>query len=297
MRRLVFLLVVGAVIGGIVFLYMRGVPERDFGDAVRRGDHATVQRMLARDPGLAMAKVYPQGWEPWRSSTGGRYTESRWDGRYVLHDVVARGGDTAMLEALADAGADLGIRLEGRTLLHMAVSEANTGAAAWLLDHGAAIDVANSCGAPCAQRGQTPLHEAAAKGHMETLEFLLTRDAAVDSKAASGRTPLHMAAAADSVDAAWVLCRYGADTSMTDDAGKTPRDVIAITPLPEGQKDAIDYGPGAMAAWLAPGGGCETLAARARERGTGVDEDEGRQVFADFLCSRGRRESCTAAGR
>lgn len=297
MRRFVILLVVAAVIGGIGFLYMRGVPERDFGDAVRRGDRETVTRMLARDPSLAMAKVYPQGWEPWRTNPRGRFTESRWDGRYVLHGVVERGGDTAMLEALADAGADLGIRLAGRTLLHMAASEANTEAAAWLLDHGAAVDVANSCAAPCVERGQTPLHEAAAKGLMETAEFLLTRGAAVNAQAGNGRTPLHMAAAADSVDAAWALCRYGADTAVTDRAGKAPRDVIATTPLPEGQKDALDYGPGAMADWLAPGGGCDTLAARARERGTGVDEDEGRVVFADFLCRRGRHESCAAAGR
>ncbi|MEZ5289674.1 MAG: ankyrin repeat domain-containing protein [Vicinamibacterales bacterium] len=296
-RRLVFLLVAGGILGGLALLYVRGVPEQEIAAAAHRGDRDAVARLLARDPSLAMAKVYPQGYEPWRTSPRGAGSrETRWDGRYLLHDVVSLGGDPDMLALLADAGADLGVRLDGRTLLHVAAGDANTQTAAWLLDRGAAVDDVNDCAAPCVERGQTALHEAAGRGDMETTEFLLTRGAAPGARAADGRTPLHLAAAADGVDAAWVLCRSGADPAALDAMNRTPRDVAGASPLPEGQRGALDYGPGAMTDWLAPGAGCDTLAARARATGGAVDEDEGRRVFADFLCRRGRQESC-AAGR
>lgn len=294
MGRVIVTLALLAGIGFGVWGFIRGVPERDIGEALRHGDRARVKAMLDRDPWLAMAKVYPQGLEPWQPSRRVGINRVEWRGRYLLHDTVDIGGDPQMLALLAGAGADLGVRLEGRTLLHEAARHGNRESASWLLDHGAAIDEGNDCAAPCTERGRTALHHATAVAQREMVETLLARGARVDAQAGDGQTALHLAAAAGAVDTAWELCRYGADITRADGRGRLPRDVADAAPLP-GEERGADYGPGAMAQWLASGGGCETLANRARATGQPVDEDEGRVVFATFLCARGRQESCAPA--
>jgi hypothetical protein len=95
-----------------------------------------------------------------------------------------------------------------------------------------------------------------------------------------------------------VLCRYGADAAVTEAKGRRPLDVAELT-LPSGDdaRPQPGYGRGAMAEWLRPGGGCETLAARARARAAPVSEDDGRVVFGELLCARGVKDACAAAGR
>lgn len=57
----------------------------------------------------------------WPRATELRTGKNPWDGRYLIHDAVQRIIDPIpMLDALAEAGADLSVRLNGRTLLHMA---------------------------------------------------------------------------------------------------------------------------------------------------------------------------------
>lgn len=73
-----------AVLAGLALAaygFWEGVPERDIADAVHRGDRAAVQKLLARDAGLARAKVYPQGMEPWR--TGRFRSPAQWRGRAI----------------------------------------------------------------------------------------------------------------------------------------------------------------------------------------------------------------------
>ncbi len=288
MARIVLVI---AVLGGIALAlhgYWEGVPERDIADAVRRGDLAAVTKLLAWDAGLARAKVYPQGNEPWR--TGRTRTEAKWHGRYLVHDAVGLGGDPAMLDLLASAGADLSVRVEGRTLLHEAARGGNSGPAAWLIDHGADVNAPNDC-VECPERGRTPLHDATAAGRRDMMELLLSRGASTDAAAADGARALHLAPAAGSVDNAWVLCRYGADLSAKDARGRTPREVAKDDAL-RGEATTDNYGAGAMADWLKPGGGCDALGARARQRGAPVDEDEARVVFGEYLCARGVKTAC-----
>lgn len=67
-----------------------------------------------------------------------------------------------MLDALAAAGADLTVRLNGRTLLHLAARDGNLEVVIWLIDRGADVEASNDCPAPCPERGQRPLHDALA---------------------------------------------------------------------------------------------------------------------------------------
>lgn len=292
MGRVVLVIVLGGIIGLAAYGYWKGVPERDIASAVHRGDRAAVQKLLAWDPDLARAKVYPQGYEPWRTGRG--IQTVKWNGRYLIHDTVSLGGDPAMLDLLASAGADVNVRLEGRTLLHEAARSGNAESAAWLLEHGMDVNVPNDCADNCAERGRTPLHDATASNRRDMIEFLLSRGAAPGAASADGQSALHLASSAGSVDNAWVLCRYGADLAVKDARGRTPRDVARDDTL-RGDAPTGAYGPGAAADWLKPGGGCEALVARARATGAPVGEDEGRVVFGEYLCARGVKDACVAA--
>src|SRR5690606_29885457 len=106
--------------------------------------------------------LYPQAHQ--RHSERGKYQQRTgrdpWEGRYVIHDAVSRRIDPIpMLDLLAQGGADLAVRLNGRTLLHMAAADGNLEVAAWLIDRGADVRAVNDCTGPCDERGQTPLHE------------------------------------------------------------------------------------------------------------------------------------------
>ena len=75
--------------------------------------------------------------------------------------------------------------------------------------------------------GYSPLHEAVASRKPEVLDYLLTRtgDAHVDYRANGGNTPLHLAASRGSIDCIRVLLRHGADYTLTNEDGKTPKQV------------------------------------------------------------------------
>jgi ankyrin repeat protein len=45
-----------------------------------------------------------------------------------------------------------------------------------------------------AQGGSTPLHSAAANGHLDVVKFLVAQQAEVNAKETDGWTPLHLAA-------------------------------------------------------------------------------------------------------
>jgi len=287
---LVIALPASLIVGGLVWAWRQGVPERDIRAAIHKRDLARVQKMLAGDPTLSRAKVYPQGSEPWR--TGRSVSAVEWRGRYLIHDAVEFGLGTAVLDALLAAGADLSVRLEGRPLLHQAARSGEASSAAWLLDHGADLQGRTECNAPCEDQGRSALHDVIASsnapGKDRVLELLLERGAALEAVDAQGRTPLHLAA--ESVVTAWLLCRHGALVSARDAQGRTP---LAVAAQAEADRpSAGQYGRGATQDWLKPGGGCDELSMLARKRGSAVNEDEGRAVIGPFLCARGIQAGC-----
>ncbi len=65
----------------------------------------------------------------------------------------------------------------------------------------------------------TPLHAAAARGHVEIVELLIKAGAVIDCRNELGETPLHLAATSEVVQ---TLLKYGADIEAKDDKGETP---------------------------------------------------------------------------
>jgi len=287
---LVVALPTSLIVGGIVWACVQGVPERDIRGALHAGDIARVKKMLADDPALSRAKVYPQGHEPWRTGSGVKTVQ--WNGEYLIHDAIHFGRDRRLLDALLAAGADMSVRLEGRPLLHEAARSGEASSAAWLLDNGADLQGRTECKAACEDQGRSALHDVIASsnapGKEEVLKLLLERGAALEAVDAKGRTALHLAA--ESVDTAWLLCRHGALVSARDAQGRTP---LAVAAQAEADRpSAGQYGRGATQDWLKPGGGCDELSMLARKRGSAVNEDEGRAVIGPFLCARGIQAGC-----
>lgn len=78
--------------------------------------------------------------------------------------------------------------------------------------------------------GYTSLHEAVASGKADILDYLLTRtkDAHVNGIANSGYTPLHLAVSSGNLDCVKTLLDHGGDISLTDEYGKTPRNIAEL---------------------------------------------------------------------
>jgi len=73
-----------------------------------------------------------------------------------------------------------------------------------------------------AELSATPLHWAAANGHMDVARFLLANKAQVNAKNNEGQTPLHIAAANGQVEIAGLLLANGAFVDATDNLNRTP---------------------------------------------------------------------------
>lgn len=278
--------------------FWEGTPL-DTVDLVRRGSVEEVKAALDRDPSHVHTKVYAQAYE--RVSDQQRYYartgRSAWEGRTLVHEAAARfEGAVPMLETLAAAGADLSVRLEGRSLLHIAAAEGQLDVVAWLIDRGVDINLKNDCATNCVEVGQTPLFDAQQFKDQEMNRLLLGRGADPHARSANGQTALHATAAVGSPAGAFELCRYGTDPSLKDAQGRTAQDIaLATDAAGRGQSTTLLYGPGELADWLKPGGGCEELASRVRATGSPVSEDDARLVFGAYVCARGIDIGCTAA--
>lgn len=308
--RLVFL--IGAIgVTATAVLVMRGGLRRDaLLTAVRENDVAAVKDILAEEPDLVTTPVMPQGS---RSSIG--FTGSiRWQGRTLMHQTVSLGGGSVeMADTLLAFGADLHGRMGGDTLLHFAAKYGDIPMMTWLLDKGADVNARNGCEHPanavctsgefanlqpssrpdesrtrctgCEHEGQTPLHAAQRVQAEAGGTLLLSRGADVHATDAAGRTALHFAAEAGTGDGARVLCAYGADPSHRDRNGRTPQDVAEAADRADPNSRFSQTGPGELAGWLQPGGGCARIAARARP-GTPVPMEGMNTAWRAYACTR-----------
>ncbi len=106
-------------------------------------------------------------------------------------------------------------RTNGRTLLHEMAREGNTEEVALLLAKGADIYAADS-------HGRTPLHDAAWAGDTESVTLLLNKGASINARDDFGRTALHEAAAEGYVETTAMLLNRGADSHIADKADEKP---------------------------------------------------------------------------
>ena len=84
-----------------------------------------------------------------------------------------------------------------------------------MLDFGCSVNQSD-------MRGQTALHLAASRGHVELLKLLLKNKASVKSLDEQKRTALHWAAQRDNVERAQLLIEHGSAIDPLDQDGRTP---------------------------------------------------------------------------
>jgi len=137
---------------------------------------------------------------------------------------AAANGDTDALRRLVATAGASAVRLDGDreefTALHWAAAGGHGEAVEYLLSP----DV---CADPRAVRNNnfTPLHSAAMNGHAAICEVLLRAGAEVDVQTdPQGYAPLHSAAFAGHLDAIRVLLAHGADRTLINYRGELPAD-------------------------------------------------------------------------
>lgn len=129
----------------------------------------------------------------------------------VTLTIAAGTDDRPVLELLARHGADVNSTWasDGSCVLYAFMSWGrHPGGIRWLLEHGAKPDVV------FAANGETPLHQAAARWGVDTVEALVTHGADVNRRRGDGRTPYAIAVLSGNEAVANWLAEHGAATDV-----------------------------------------------------------------------------------
>ncbi len=129
---------------------------------------------------------------------------------------AAAAGDVSALQALCSAEADLEAvcAAHGSTALLVAAERGQAAAVDLLAAAGGQVAAPN-------RLGFTPLHKAAAGGHLEVVRALCRLDREVGRLALDGTTPLMAAAAEGHLGVIQELCKAGARADVADLSGRT----------------------------------------------------------------------------
>jgi uncharacterized protein len=214
--------------------------DKQFFDAIKKGDKAEVQKFLKQDPSLAKA-----------SDEKGRSA--------ILYAVYAKHSDIA--EMLVSSGVEPNIfeaaatgrvarvkdllkqnpelvhafSADGWTALHL--NFGNLEIAKLLLDSGADINAVSKN-----KLTATPLQGSVVMKNLELAKLLLDRGAHVSPRGEEGTTPLHESAGNGQPDFVNLLLERGADVNARDDAGKTPLTIALEYKHPEIAKVLREHG-------------------------------------------------------
>ncbi|KAJ9539822.1 hypothetical protein OSB04_026328 [Centaurea solstitialis] len=153
------------------------------------------------------------------AGAGANVDAKRNDGWTALYRAAAK-GDRRMVKVLVELGADPSIAADNR-------------------NPSSAIDVARDEGhkeiVEILERGEEVLN-AARRGDIVHLEFLLERDASVNFQDQYGLTAIHMAAIKGYKDVVMLLVEFGSDLECTEVEGRTPLHMATIG----GNKDMVE---------------------------------------------------------
>lgn len=200
------------------------VPDELFA-AIKAGDLAGVEALLAADPALAGARD--------GRGMSAVLTAAYWQQPAVVAALLAREPALSFHEAAAVGAAralDAALRArpelldayadDGFTALGLASFFGHAEAAALLLARGADPSLASGNAMRVA-----PLHSAAAGSHLAIARMLLDRGADPGATQEGGFTALHSAAQNGRADLVELLLSFGARPDAMTDDGKTPRDL------------------------------------------------------------------------
>jgi uncharacterized protein len=199
-----------------------------FLEAVKKGDRATVDRMLDADPSLASAKD--------ESGTSAVLLAHYYGKADVAAALLSRtpeldvfeaatAGDAKRVAALVDADPALAnaVARDGYSPLGLASFFKRRDVVKVLLERGAKPSV------PSRDQGFTPLHSAVATDAgdaiHEIVRLLLDAGADPNAKSHEGGTPLHSVAFTGDLAIAKLLLASGADLEATDGKGRTALDL------------------------------------------------------------------------
>jgi uncharacterized protein len=193
-------------------------------EAIRENDPDTVMEALELDPAAAGARD-PSGLSA--------VLMARYYGRTeILDALLAAVPELDVFEAAAvgrtervgqlvgeDPGVAQAWSSDGFTALHLASFFGHAEIVDLLLDAGAEVDV------PARNPMRvTPLHSAAASGHVGIATRLVERGADVNARQEGGFTPLHSAGQNGDQETARLLLKHGADPGLRTDDGRTAVD-------------------------------------------------------------------------
>ena len=134
-----------------------------------------------------------------------------------LHDAITR-RDFASVQEQVRRGADVNASgMYGRTPLYYAALYGESNIVVYLLNEGADPKKGASW-----KGNDTPLHVAAAHGHIGCVKALLPKSVLVDIRNNVNQTPLHYSARNRHPDVVRLLLDHGADVNATDTMGTTP---------------------------------------------------------------------------
>jgi ankyrin repeat protein/L-ascorbate metabolism protein UlaG (beta-lactamase superfamily) len=125
--------------------------------------------------------------------------------------------DVELVRLLVEHGAWVDDRdREGTTALHNAAWRGNLDVVRYLIEQGASVNALMNGG------GNTPLHNAASTGNIEVVRALLDAGTQVDCRTTWGATPLQWAARQGGEDVVQLLLERGADARAVSNDGATP---------------------------------------------------------------------------
>ena len=138
--------------------------------------------------------------------------------------------DIITVKSLIAAGTDVNAKDKlGETPLHMAAVRGHLEISSLLIVEGADVNARD-------ERELTPLHAAAWSGHKETVVLLIAKGSHINALGENGITPLHVSSLSGKNKTMALLINNGADINARNKDGMTPLHVAALT----GQKEAAE---------------------------------------------------------
>lgn len=137
-------------------------------------------------------------------------------GKWPILSAAIQDGDFDMVKVLVDHGADVNAKMYIYLPPPIVVAclSGSKGEAAFLIAHGAKVNVCTKTGSPLAC--------AASAGRLDIIHLLLEKGAKVNGRCLQGQTPLFGAVQFKSLRAVRALIQAGADVNAKDKNGDTP---------------------------------------------------------------------------